>query len=47
MLVNLVVSDQFLVTEDKKEQWENLLHQIQNDEYIKQTVTTLVVTYNN
>lgn len=47
MLINLVVSDQFLVAEDKKEFWETLLTQIQNDEYIKQTVTTFVVTYNN
>ncbi len=47
MLVNLVVSDQFLVAEDKKEFWETLLNQITNDEYIKQIVTTFVVTYNN
>jgi len=47
VLANLVVSDQFLVAEDKKELWEVLLNQIQNDEYLKQTVTTFVVTYNN
>ncbi|AHB40867.1 hypothetical protein P148_SR1C00001G0052 [candidate division SR1 bacterium RAAC1_SR1_1] len=47
ILVNLVVSDQFLVAEDKKALWETLLHHLQTDEYLKQTVTTLVVTYNN
>lgn len=47
ILLNLVVSDQLLVSEDKKILWEKLISQIQNDEYIKKIVTTLVVTYNN
>jgi hypothetical protein len=47
MLINLVVSDQFLVAENKKDQRDALLNKLQNDEYIKQTITTLVVTYNN
>lgn len=47
VLINLVVSDQFLVSEESKELWEILISQIQNDEYIKKIVNTLVVTYNN
>ncbi len=47
VLINLVVSDQFLVAEDKKQFWEDLLLKVQNDNYIKEVVTTFVVTYNN
>ncbi len=47
ILVNLVVSDQLLVDENKKDQREILLNQLQNDEYLKESITTFVVTYNN
>lgn len=47
ILVNLVVSDQFLSDEDKKTLWNELLDQLKTNEYIKKEVTTLVVTYNN
>jgi 23S rRNA (uracil1939-C5)-methyltransferase len=47
LLVNLVVSDQFLVDEDKKQSWNDLLLKFQQDEYLTKMVTTFVVTYNN
>ena len=47
LLVNLVVSDQYLVNEEQKQQRERLLLQIKKDEYIQKNITTLVVTYNN
>lgn len=47
MLVNLVVSDDYLVQDDAKNQRETLLETIQKDKFIKENITTIVVTYNN
>ncbi len=47
LLVNLVVSDQYLVEDEQKSQWDNLLEIIKNDSYLKDKVTSFVVTYNN
>lgn len=47
MLINLVVSDKHLISEQTKSQWEILLEKIKSDHIIKEEITTWVITYNN
>ncbi len=47
MLINLVVSDKYLVSETAKGQWDMLLESIKSDSLIKDEITTWVITYNN
>jgi hypothetical protein len=47
MLVNLVVSDSYLTSEEETAKRDALLSQFKSDKYLKEKITTLVVTYNN
>lgn len=47
ILINLVVSDEYLVSEENTTLWEKLLAHLQKDKYLQEQITTLVVTYNN
>ena len=47
MLINLVVSDKHLVSEQTKAQWDALLETIKSDSLIQKEITTWVITYNN